>query len=122
MKKIAVLLGIMAFSQISTMAYLNEGETSAIKTLEAQGYSRSTLEVVDWANYRNGGIHTKYVRYYQPKKNILGRLYQNTKVYLDPVQDNGEFGDTHIEFTNTWLGNDTFYSSDKRANKQVESL
>ena len=116
MKKVLVLLGIMTFAHMSTMAYMYEGETSSMETLGAQGFSRSTMEITDWANYRNGGPHTKYVRYYQPKKgNFLSRSYQKIKEYVDPLQDNGNFGDNGIEFSNTWMGDDTFYSSDRKA-------
>ena len=123
MKKILVLFGIIAFAQAGVMAYMYENETASVPTLQAQGFSQSTAEVADWAKYRNGGIHTKYVRYYQPKSgNILGRSYQKLKEYFDPVQDNGTFGDSQIEFSNTWSGDNTFYSSDRETNRQVERL
>ncbi len=122
MKKILVLLGILALSPIASLASLNENETSSMEVLGAQGFSRSTLEAVDWANYRNGKSNHKYVRYFQPKQHKFGRLYQRMKVYTDPIQDDGTFGDRQIEFSNTWMGDKTFYSSDKNANKQIENL
>lgn len=123
MRKILVLFGIIAFLEMNAMAYLNEGETSDMSVLEKQGFSRSTMEIVDWAKYRNSGTGGKYVRYYQPKKGrFLGRPYQQIKEYVDPFQDHGRFGDGQIEFSNTWTGDKTFYSSDRKATKKVEQL
>ena len=123
MKKILLALGIISVLQLCASAYLYENETSAVSTLEAQGYSKSALEAVDWVNSRNGGKHSKYVRHYNQKKNgILGRAYQALKLYVDPAQDDGRFGDHEIEYSNTWLGNSTHYSSDMSENRQVENL
>ena len=123
MKKILVLFGIIAITPMCSFAYLDEYETANINTLEAQGYSQSMLQAVDWANYRNRGVHGKYVRHYQQKNsNALGRAYQRLKVYFDPIQDDGTFGDDYIQFSNTWMSNDTKYSSDVEKNPQVERL
>ena len=122
MKKILLSLGVIALAAGSSFAYIIEGTTSDISTLDKQGFSRSTLEAVDWVSYRNGGADDKYVRRFVRKRNFFGRIYQGIKVYTDPVQDDGRFGDHHIEFSNTWFGNDVFYSSDLRKNKQLENL
>ena len=105
------------------MAFLYENETTDVEVLRAQGYSEATLQAADWANYRNGGVNTKYVRHYQPKKsNFLGRAYQKVKVYFDPIQDDGLYGDRSIEFSNTWRGLDNKYSSDMQKTNTVENL
>ena len=123
MKKALVLFGIIAIAPLAASAYMYENETTEIKTIEAQGYSSSMQEIVDWSNYRGQGVNGTYVRHFQhKKKNKLGRAYQRLKEYWDPIQDDGEFGDRHIEFSNTWMGNDTKYSSDMVENKQVENL
>ena len=123
MKKILVLLGIVTLAQASTMAYIYENETSSMKTLRSQGYSESTLEAVDYANYVSRNHNGKYIRHFQKKEgNILGRAYQKLKVYVDPSQDDGNFGSHHIEFSNTWSGDRTHYSSDMARNEQVEDL
>ncbi len=122
MKKILLSLSMIALVSTSAFAYINEGTSGAVKTLEKQGFSKSTLEVIDWVNYRQEGAEEKYVRRFVPKRNYLGRLYQYIKVYTDPIQDDGRFGDHHVEFSNTWFGNDVFYSSDLRKNKKIENL
>ena len=123
MKKILVLFGIIAIAPLSVSAYINEGESTSMKTLQTQGFSPSTIQAVDWTKYRNQGSNGRYVRYYQQKQNgFLGRAYHRLKTYVDPYQDDGKFGDTHIQFSNTWMGDDTFYSDDYSRNRQVENL
>ena len=123
MRKILLALGILSITAMNANAYLYESETSSIDTLRAQGFSRSMLEATDWANAKNGGKHTKYVRHFQPKSTSkAGRAYQYLKTYVDPIQDDGKFGDHQIQFTNTWSGDTTHYSSDLELNKQVENL
>lgn len=128
MKKTLVLFGIIGLLPMSAMAYIYENQSSSMNFVGLQGFSQSTMQAVDWVKYRNQGVNGTYVRYFQPKKGSnwfarsFGRAYQNAKEYIDPIQDSGMFGDGHIEFSNTWMGNDTFYSSDYKINKQSENL
>ena len=124
MKKILVLLGVAAISQASTLAYMYENETSSMRVMGAQGYSTATMQVVDLINYRNRGANGKYVRHFQKRQHGrgLGKAYQELKEYVDPAQDDGLFGEHSIQFTNTWKGNDTHYSSEQEMNEQVENL
>ena len=123
MKKVLVLFGAVALLPMASMAYINESESSSIKSLSAQGYSTSTLEVVDWANARNQGEHSKYVRFFRPKNNgKIGRAYQRLKVYIDPVQDDGQFADHQLEYSNTWTGREVKYSSDLEPTGSIERL
>jgi hypothetical protein len=123
MKKITMLFAATVLVSASAMAYLYENETTDPSTLKMQGYSDSVIQIADWVNYRNRGKHGNYTRYYTPKTgNKLGRAYQKAKLYVDPIQDDGKFGDRHVEFSNTWLGDDTHYSSDLEINRQIENL
>ena len=60
--------------------------------------------------------------YEEEEKEIVEKRFRKLKTYVDPYQDNGKFGDTHIQFSNTWMGDDTFYSDDYSKNRQVENL
>ena len=124
MKKIAILFGAIMISTTVSMAYMQENETSNIDSLRAQGFSRSTLEVVDKVSDMNKGKNTVYERRFVTKKhhNKLGKIYTEIKNYVDPSQDNGKFGEQPITFTNTWQGFDTKYSSEKDEIKPVENL
>jgi len=118
MKRILVLCGVFTFLQMSSMAYIYENETASLEELRHQGFSKAGLEMVDWTKARNSSINNQYARYYQPKRNIFGRPYQKIKRYFDPIQDSGKFGDNKIEFSNTWIGDETFYSSDLKPRKK----
>ena len=114
MKKIMVLFGAIALLQGVSPAYILESDSSNVELMKAQGFSRSTLQAVDWVNARNqaGSGGTKYVRRFTPKEhNVFGKAYFTAKEYIDPIQDDGIFGDRQIEFSNTWLGDETRYSS-----------
>ena len=123
MKKIFALLCFTLIIPTVAFSYLYENETSNPQVLKEQGFSRSMLEVVDWANYRNTDKTSHYVRYYQPKDHkYLGKVYSRIKQYVDPIQDDGFFGDRQIEFSNTWNSDLTRYSTDKNQTTQVEDL
>ena len=123
MKKLFLFLAIITFSTINANAYVMENETSDIDVLQKQGFSRSTLELVDWARYRNASDNPTYTRSFVPKRsNFIGRSYQALKEYVDPCQDDGRFAEHNINFSNTWTGDDTHYSSDLMENRQTDNL
>ncbi len=124
MKKLLVLLGVMAFIPAVSFAYYNENETSDIDVLRAQGYSDSALMMVDLANDINKGQNGTYTRRFQPKtpKGKLGNAYTHLKRYVDPFQDDGKFGEHEINFTNTWMDGTTHYSSALEEKSSVENL
>lgn len=123
MRKILVLFGALTFVSLSAGAFLDEDKTANIDTLKIQGFSNSTLQIVDWARYRNQDANLKYVKYYKEKNNgKLGRIYQAIKIYTDPIQDDGKFGDHHIEFSNTWRGDEPSYASELVPSYQVDNL
>lgn len=124
MKKLLVLLGVAILFPMSSYAYYYENETSDIDVLKAQGYSDSALMMVDLANDINKGQNGTYTRRFQPKtpKNKWGNAYTHLKRYVDPIQDDGKFGEHQINFTNTWLGDKTNYSSVLEEKSAVENL
>ena len=123
MKKLLVF-GIIALSTTACFAYLEENKTATVESLRASGYTESTLEMADKCNYHDKGENSNYVRYYRlkPHKNFLGRAYTYAKKYFDPAQDDGMFLEHEAEFSNTWYGDRTFYSSEQEPANHVENL
>ena len=123
MKKLLVF-GIIALSTSACFAYLEEDKTATVETMRASGYSTPTLEMLDTCVYHDKGEHSNYVRYYRqkPHKNFIGRAYTYAKKYFDPAQDDGMFADHEVEFSNTWYGDKTFYSSELEPANNVENL
>ena len=123
MKKILILSGLFLISAAGCFAYIDENATSEIDTLRAQGFSESMLRVVDFTNEKNQGINGNYVRRFQPKKQS-GKMgaYQKVKVYFDPTQDDGLFGEHQINFSNSWLGDENSYSSPLQEKEVIENL
>lgn len=120
MKKIIALFAVTLLGAGLTHAEVNEFETSNIDVLRSQGYSESTLRIVDKVNYQN-----KYGKNYQKRfveKNAKKSPYTYIKLYVDPTQDDGKFGEHQINFTNTWNGDETHYSSTKVDAAPVENL
>ncbi len=124
MKKLIVLCGLATLSTSLSFAYFESTKTSDIDILRAQGYSESTLQVVDWANATNKGQDSTYVRHFVKKqpKGKLGKAYTNLKLYVDPSQDDGLFGEHQINFTNTWNGDNTKYSTRVMEKEKIEDL
>lgn len=107
MKKILTLLGIMVLSAGISMAAMEEDETSNIEVLRAQGYSESALRIMDNVKANNQGLNGNYKRHFTDKKK---GAYTTLKLYVDPIQDDGDFGNHQVNFTNTWQGDETKYS------------
>lgn len=125
MKKIIAVLGFMALSVGTTFAYLEESKTSDINVLKRQGYSESTLQVVDWTNATNKGEGSTYVRQYAPKERKgLGKAYYRVKTYFDPIQDDSQFAEHQINFSNVWRfdQNAPEYSNTKVKKNGIENL
>ena len=115
MKKVLVLFSMMALASSASFAYIQE--SSNIDSLRRQGYSESMLKVVDVVKYKNQGDNGNYQRVFNKKPNTG---YSALKIYWDPYQDDGDFGSHQINFTNTWMGDETPYSS--RLDGNVENL
>lgn len=125
MKKIIALLGFMALTTSMSLAYLEEGTTSNLDVLKRQGYSESTLQVVDWTNATNKGEDSTYVRNYTPKERKgLGKAYYRLKTYFDPVQDDSHFAEHQINFSNVWRFDQEApeYSNTKVEKSGIENL
>ena len=121
MKKLSVLLGVIILSTGVGFASMNDNETSDIDLLRTQGFSESTLEVIDMA--RNHDSNNGYKRYYTSRgKNKLGRAYSSIKKYVDPIQDDGRFGEHQIQYSNSWDWGRNKYSSRYRKVQQTENL
>lgn len=123
MKKILIMSGLFLISTASCFAYLNESTSSDVETLRAQGFSENMLRVIDLANEKNKGINGNYVRHFQPKNQSkkLG-AYSKVKIYFDPTQDDGLFGEHQINFSNSWMGDENSYSSPLQEKQVVEDL
>ncbi len=123
MKKLSILFGVLFISSLASFAYLDESATSEVDTLRAQGFSESMLQVADFVNEKNKGISGNYERRFKPVKHT-GKMgaYSKVKVYFDPIQDDGKFGEHQINFTNTWMGEPNWYSSQLKEREVVENL
>lgn len=111
MKKILTLVGIAVFATGVSFASIDEDKTTDIDTLRGQGYSESTLQIVDVVRANNQGPNGTYQRRFSSKKITP---YQALKIYVDPVQDDGAFAEHQVNFTNTWQGDETEYSMVKK--------
>ena len=121
MKNLSVLLGVIILSSGMSFGAINDNATSDIDLLRNQGYSESILEVVDTAkSHDSNGLTPRY--YTSRGKNKLGRGYTSLKTYIDPVQDDGLFGDHQINFSNSWTWGRNKYSSKYRKVNTVENL
>ena len=121
MRKILAFVGVMALSVTASYAFYTERNVSSVDMLRRQGYSESTLKVVDTVKYSARGTNGKYEKRFVPvaQNSKAGRSYTRLKNYVDPIQDDGDFGQHQVNFTNTWKGNETKYSSSK---EPVENL
>ena len=115
MKKILALFGFTVLLSGISFAAIEENSTADIDVLRSQGFSESALQIVDTVKFRNQGIG-KYKKRFARKKESP---YSTVKVYVDPIQDDGNFGEHQINFTNTWKGNETDYSASK---EEIENL
>lgn len=123
MKKIFALFGFVALSASVSMAFVYDDQSAQVDVLKKQGYSQSTLEIVDKSLYmqrgQSGNYEKKFVQKGRTKK---GNVYHQIKTYVDPMQDDGKFGEHKIEFSNTWQGDETYYTSPLREKNQIEDL
>ena len=108
MKKIMILLGIMTLAVNVSFADLEENNTSNINILRSQGYSESALRIIDTIKSKNQGPTGRYKKHFSDAKETP---YTALKLYVDPIQDDGHFAEHQINFTNTWNGDETEYST-----------
>lgn len=119
MKKIIALLGfIIAVAPVS-LASIDEDKTGNIELLRQQGYSESTLKVLD--TNRSQTQRSNYKRQFARKGQTP---YHYIKTYLDPYQDDNYFGEHQINFTNSWNDDETHYTSGKYSvnDNRIEDL
>lgn len=110
MKKIIALSAAVLLSTGLVFAAIDENKTGDVEVLRAQGFSESTLRVVDTVNAQASGLNGKYKRHFVKGK---PSPYTNIKLYIDPIQDDDNFGEHQINFTNTWNGDETHYTTRK---------
>ena len=120
MKKIIALFTTMLIATSVSFAAIDENKTGDIDVLRKQGFSESTLRIMDTVNYQSKGISKKYQRRFV--KEERPSAYTAVKLYFDPVQDDDNFGEHQINFTNTWNGDETRYTTRKVEKKPVENL
>ena len=120
MKKLFFLFSITMVTTGVVFASVDSNDLTSLKVLEQQGYSIPALQMVDTAKSKNSYDNdVKYVRVYKKKKSV----YQALKNYFDPIQDDGEFGEHKIEFSNTWNGDTPDrYVTPLKPKKNIESL
>lgn len=102
MKKTVAILSILALSQCA-FAYIKEGTTSDVDKLQNKGFSQTTLKIIDGERARQARDGEHYVRYYEHDYYKKSSLYQKIKVYLDPIQDDGLFGERENSFSNRFF-------------------
>ncbi|MBQ4647140.1 MAG: hypothetical protein IJB79_07305 [Candidatus Gastranaerophilales bacterium] len=119
MKKIMALLGITLLSTSISFAIMDDTKTSEIETLRSQGYSESVLRVVDTVKSHNQGPTGKYKRHFSAPN--VG-VYSHIKHYFDPIQEDDQFGEHEINFSNNWNGDETRYTTTKRDGSFFERL
>ena len=124
MKKTLVICSLLSACTLASYAFLDENKTSDINGLREQGFSESMLKTVDMVNDNNKGINGNYVRYFTKKTpaSTVSNAYNRLKLYVDPIQDDGKFGEHQINFSNTWTGDETSYSSQLEEGGTVENL
>ena len=123
MKKIAALFAVTLLSIGVSNAVMTDTQTTEIDTLRSQGYSESALRAIDTIKANNQGPTGRYQRYFTPKKsNIFGRAYTNVKNYIDTAQDDGNFGQRQINFTNTFLDEGAEYAQPTVESNNIENL
>ncbi|MBR5303325.1 MAG: hypothetical protein IKU37_00690 [Candidatus Gastranaerophilales bacterium] len=120
MKKIMTLFATTTLLTSLALAYIEENKTADVDILRAQGYSESTLRVVDTANAQNKGYKSNYKRRFVKTKKPSA--YTNVKLYIDPIQDDDNFGEHQVNFTNTWNGDETHYTTRKVDRTPAENL
>ena len=98
-------------------------QTSDIDILRSQGYSESALRTVDAIKANNQGPTGKYQTHFvQKKSNIFGRAYTTIKNYFDTTQDDGQFGNHQINFTNTFMNETAEYGYPTVERNDIENL
>ena len=124
MKKFAITLCLALCLTGTSFAYYEEGTMQKIDVLRAQGFSESTIQSVDTATRMNRGKNGKTTAAFTKKtgKNALGRSYTAIKNYFDPLQDDGNFGEHQIQFTNTWNDDVPEYANKFNDSYSVENL
>ena len=124
MKKLAISLCFILAVTGTSMAFYEGEEMHEIDTLRAQGYSESTIQIVDTTTRYNKGKNAQNSRIYTRKrgKNPLGRSYTAIKNYFDPLQDDALFGEHQINFTNTWNGDLPWYAQKYNTDYKKENL
>jgi len=100
MKKTVAILSILALSQVAAFAYIKEGTTSDVSKLQNKGFSQTTLKMMDAERARQAREDTRYVRYYEHEFYSKNGPYQKMKLFVDPLQDDGLFGEHENSFTN----------------------
>ena len=116
MKKIMTLLSVMVLSTATSFAFISETQNSDLNALRAQGYSESTIRIMDTIKAKNQGLAGNYKREYTlPKESP----YTRVKLYFDLAQDDDRFGEHQINYTNSWNDDDTHYSTRKIKNENL---
>ena len=123
MRKAVLSLSLLLFTIGIASAYYDENTLHNVDILKAQGYSDSTIQMVDVVTNSNLGAGAKRRRIYKLKKeNPLKHAYTTLKNYVDPLQDDGAFGEHQINFTNTWNGDVPKYAERYTMDHDVENL
>ncbi len=101
MKKLIILAAAL-FAISPCFAYLEEGHTADVSRMQKMDYSQACLKIIDretsHARGEGQGINT-YYKPYEPK-NKLTAFYHKLKVYIDPAQEDYDFGHRENSFTN----------------------
>ncbi len=122
MKKITALLAVTLLSIGASNAAMTDSQTTDIEILRSQGYSETALRAIDAIKANNQGPTGKYQKHFTPKKNPFGNAYTKVKNYVDTAQDDGQFGNHQINFSNTFMNDNAGYSYPTVESNNVENL
>ena len=124
MKKLLISLSFIFATTSCSFAYYYAETSSSVDVLKSQGYSESALIIADKMNKYNSGLYGNYkpVYYKKTSDNKFLNAYEKLKTYVDPIQDDGEFFEHQINFTNSWMGDTTPYIHKSKRSGSVENL
>ena len=124
MKKLLIALSLFVGMTTASFAHYYEGQTNTVDVLNSQGFSENTKIILDKVNYLNGGLYGNYKKVYTKKHadNKALKAYTYLKSYVDPIQDDGNFFEHQINFTNSWTNGKSNYTYPVETTNSINNL
>ena len=118
MKKLLFSLTALLINTSISYAYMEASNMTNIDAVRKQGFSESTVRVLDTTKSHHQGDDSRYTRRFKLKTSP----YYYLRSYVDPGADDGKFGEHQINFSNSWSGDFTRYDSPLKETGTVENL